>query len=56
VSSVEVARKCGVGQLGSVLKVSRLRWFDHVRRGDQDGALSRVVNGEVEEFMEKVCS
>jgi hypothetical protein len=48
VSSVEVARRCAVGELRSVLKIRRLKWFGHVMRGDEDGALGRVVNVEVE--------
>jgi hypothetical protein len=48
VSSVEVARRCAVGKLGGVLKVRRLMWFGHVRRGDEDGVLGRIVNVNVE--------
>jgi hypothetical protein len=48
VSSVEVSWRCAVGELRGVLKIRRLMWFGHVRRGDEDGVLSRVVNVEVE--------
>ena len=37
-SSAEVARRCGVRELGDVLRVRRLGWFGHVvrKRGDGD--------------------
>ena len=35
--SAEVARRCGVRELGDVLRVRRLGWFGHVvRRGETE--------------------
>jgi hypothetical protein len=43
-SSVEVARRCGLKQLNCVLKARRLKWFGHVKRRNEDEVLGRVVN------------
>jgi hypothetical protein len=42
-----LARSCAVGELRSVLKIRKSRWFGYVKRGDEDGVLIRVVNVEV---------
>ena len=33
--STEVARRCGVNELGDVLRVRRLGWFGHVVRREE---------------------
>ena len=46
VRSADVARRCGVRELGDVLRVRRLGWFGHVvRRGETEilGKTQRVV-------------
>ena len=46
VRSAELARRCGVKELGEVLRVRRLGWFGHVvRRGETEilGKTQRVV-------------
>ena len=47
VSSEEVARRCGLKELSTMLRVRRLRWFGHVERRDGGEALGRVVGVEV---------
>ena len=46
-SSLEVARRCGVRLLEDALRERRLRWFGHVIRRKGEGALGAVLNVEV---------
>ncbi len=47
VTSEEV-RRCGVKDVTEVLKRSRLRWYGHVRRREEDQILRRASEMEVE--------
>ena len=40
--SAEVARRCGVGELGDVLRVRRLEWFGHVVRREETEILGKT--------------
>ena len=40
--SVEVARRCGVRELGDVLRVRRLGWFGHVVRKEETDILGKT--------------
>ena len=40
--SVEVERRCGVRELGDVLRVRRLGWFGHVVRREETEILGRT--------------
>ena len=48
VTTEEVRRRCGVKDIIDVLKRNRLRWYDHVRRRDNDRVLSKAAEIEVE--------
>ena len=40
--SVEVARRCGVRELGDVLRVRRLGWFGHALRREETEILGKT--------------
>ena len=40
--SAEVARRCGVRELGDVLRVRRLGWFGHVVRREEAKILGKT--------------
>ena len=40
-------RRCGVRDIKDVLRRSRLRWYGHVRRREEDHILRRVLEMEV---------
>ena len=42
VRSAEVARRCGVRELGDVLRVRRLGWFGHVVRREETEILGKT--------------
>ena len=42
VRSAEVVRRCGVRELGDVLRVRRLGWFRHVVRRDETEILGKT--------------
>ncbi len=44
----EEVRRCGVKDVTEVLKRSRLRWYGHVRRREEDHILRRAAEMEVE--------
>ncbi len=48
VTSEEVRKRCGVKDIIEVLKRSRLRWYGHVRRREEDHILRRAAEMEVE--------
>ena len=48
VTNVEVRRRCGVRDIIEVLRRSRLRWFGHVSRREEDHVLRRAMEMEVE--------
>ena len=41
-TSAEVARRCGVRELGDVLRVRRLGWFGHVVRREETEILGKT--------------
>ena len=43
VSSEEIARRCGVQPVFTVVKERRLKWFDHVKRRKGEGLLREVM-------------
>ena len=48
VRSEEVARRCGVDEVETVMRERRLRWFGHVRRREEDNPVRRVMDLEVD--------
>ena len=48
VTNEEVRRRCGVENLEPRLRKTRLRWFGHVKRRDDNSILRRVIELEVE--------
>ena len=60
VRSVEAARRCGVRELGDVLRVRRLGWFGHVvRRGGELSVLFHRYGGLLETLKrpgEEICT
>ena len=47
VASEEVARRCGVKPVLTVVREGRLRWFGHVKRREGEGLLGEVMELEV---------
>ena len=47
VASEEVARRCGVKPVLTVVREGRLRWFGHVKRREGEGLLGEVMQLEV---------
>ena len=47
VTSEEVANRCGVKPVLTVVREGRLRWFGHVKRREGEGLLGEVMNLEV---------
>ena len=48
VRSEEVARRCAVDAVETVMRERRLRWFGHVRRKEEENPVRRVMDLEVE--------
>ena len=46
VASEEVARRCGVKPVLTVVREGRLRWFGHVKRREKEGLLGEVMELE----------
>ena len=44
VSSEEVAKRCGLGDILERTRQGRLQWFGHVRRKGEEGVLRKVKN------------
>ena len=42
VSSKEVAKRCGLGDIQERIRRERLQWFGHVRKKGEEGALRKV--------------
>lgn len=47
-SNEDVARRCGVEELNDVVRRGRLRWFGHVKRAGEGGAMGRAMGVRVE--------
>ena len=47
VSSKEVAKKCGLGDIQERTRQGRLQWFGHVRRAEEECALRKVEKMQV---------
>ena len=48
VTTEEVRRRCGVKDIMDILKRNRLRWYGHVKRGDNDHVLRKAAEIVVE--------
>ena len=48
VSNDEVRRRCGVENIIDILRRSRLRWYGHVKRREDDHILRRALDMDVE--------
>ena len=48
ITNEEVRRRCGVENLEHRLRKTRLRWFGHVKRRDENSTLRRAMELEVE--------
>ena len=48
VPSEEVRRRCGVKNIVDIMRRSRLRWYGHVKRREEDHVLRRALEMEVE--------
>ena len=48
ITNEEVKRRCGVENLEHRLRKTRLRWFGHVKRRDENSILRRAMELEVE--------
>ena len=48
ISNEEVRRKCGVENLEHRLRKTRLKWFGHAKRRDENSILRRTMELEVE--------
>ena len=48
VSNDEVRRRCGVENIIDVLRRSRLRWYGHVKRREDDHILRRALDMDVD--------
>ena len=55
VSSLEVATRCGVGELGSVLRVRKLRLFGHVVKMDETEILVAFSSTRRPRLETKIC-